>query len=59
VNPSVSSKGMIEYMRSHKESAPNKFQDINVWNGRPNWDEIFEVCTLHRCTTIIMPTFFE
>ena len=43
LNPPVSSKGMVQYRASHKEGAPNKFQDIWVWNGRPNWDEIFKV----------------
>ena len=23
-------------------SAPNRLQDVWVWNGRPNWDNIFQ-----------------
>ena len=47
LNPTVTSKGQVEKMRAqHRESSgnqigENRLQDIWVWNGRPNWDEIF------------------
>eukprot|EP01036_Dinobryon_divergens_P033073 gene33073-42785_t len=39
VNPTVESKGQIKKMAS--EDAPNRLQDIWIWNGRPHWDDIF------------------
>lgn len=42
LRPTISSKGMVNFMKSNP-MAPNRFQDIWVWNGRPNWDEIFKV----------------
>lgn len=44
LNPTVSSKGQIEKMKSqHGDSqvGENRLQDIWIWNGRPNWDEVF------------------
>lgn len=41
INPTVSSKGMITYKANHPKESVNRFQDIWIWNGRPNWDEIF------------------
>lgn len=38
-NPPVSSKGQVGKMKDKR--APNRFQDIWIWNGRPDWDEIF------------------
>lgn len=39
VNPTVSSKGQFEKMKDKRAS--NRFQDIWIWNGRPDWDAIF------------------
>lgn len=39
MNPTVDSKGQVQKMKSGNSA--NRFQDIWVWNGRPNWDEIF------------------
>ena len=39
INPTVSSKNMIDTMKNR--NSPNCLQDIWIWNGRPNWDEIF------------------
>ena len=39
MNPTVSSKSQIEKMRDKR--AENRFQDIWVWNGRPDWDGVF------------------
>lgn len=40
LNPTVSSKGQIEFMQNNPKAA-NRLQDIWIWNGRPNWDEIY------------------
>ena len=39
LNPTVPSKGQVARMKEPRPS--NRMQDIWVWNGRPNWDEIF------------------
>lgn len=52
MNPTISSKGMVSYMKSNP-MAPNRFQDIWVWNGRPNWDEIFQVRHFDPCRQLI------
>ena len=39
LNPTVDSKGQIKKMRN--PNAPNRLQDIWIWNGRPYWDDIF------------------
>lgn len=41
LNPPLESgsKGQIKKMKS--KSPPNRLGDIWVWNGRPNWDEVF------------------
>jgi hypothetical protein len=39
LNPQTESKGQVQKMKLAKPS--NRFQDVWVWNGRPNWDEIF------------------
>jgi hypothetical protein len=39
LNPTTESKGQIQKMKLAKPT--NRFQDIWVWNGRPNWDEVF------------------
>lgn len=41
MNPPVSSKGQINYMREKGTAAANRLQDIWVWNGRPIWEDIF------------------
>ncbi len=43
LNPTVTSKDMITKMKSTTSGAlqENRLQDVWVWNGRPNWDEIF------------------
>uniref|UniRef100_A0A7R9U452 Ferric reductase NAD binding domain-containing protein n=1 Tax=Pinguiococcus pyrenoidosus TaxID=172671 RepID=A0A7R9U452_9STRA len=43
LNPTVSSKEATAILGDPEraESAPNRFQDIFVWNGRPIWSEIF------------------
>jgi hypothetical protein len=43
VNPTVSSRDMIKKMKGTSSAAvnENRLQDIWIWNGRPNWDEIF------------------
>jgi hypothetical protein len=40
VNPTVDSIGQIKTMK--EPAATNRLQDIWIWNGRPNWDEIFK-----------------
>jgi hypothetical protein len=54
MNPTISSKGMVNYMKSNP-MAPNRFQDIWVWNGRPNWDEIFQVRVLSSRQPVTPP----
>jgi hypothetical protein len=39
MNPTVESRGQINKMKEAKPA--NRLQDIWVWNGRPQWDEIF------------------
>ena len=39
LNPTAPAKEQVERMQD--ESAPNRLQDVWVWNGRPNWNEIF------------------
>jgi ferredoxin-NADP reductase len=43
LNPTVTSKDMIKKMKGTSSQAvqDNRLQDIWIWNGRPNWDEIF------------------
>jgi len=40
-HPPASSKNM-ERVMADPESAPNHMQDLWVWNGRPNWDTMFQ-----------------
>eukprot|EP01038_Epipyxis_sp_PR26KG_P010834 gene10834-14544_t len=40
VNPTVDSKNQVKKMK--EPHAENRLQDIWVWNGRPNWNEIFK-----------------
>ena len=44
--PKASSKKQIDIMNT--KSASNRFQDTWVWNGRPDWDQIFEKVRLDR-----------
>jgi len=39
-NPSVSSRKQVETMSTAKD-ASNRLQDVWVWNGRPDWDQVF------------------
>ncbi|CAM9209942.1 unnamed protein product, partial [Ectocarpus fasciculatus] len=39
MNPTASSKNQFEKMKDKR--AENRFQDIWIWNGRPDWDSIF------------------
>ena len=39
LNPTASSKSQFEKMKDKR--AENRFQDIWIWNGRPDWDSIF------------------
>jgi hypothetical protein len=39
MNPVVDSKNVIQKMAD--PNAPNRFQDIWIWGGRPDWDAIF------------------
>ena len=39
--PTVESKGQIQKMKKNPRAA-NRLQDIWIWNGRPNWDNVFE-----------------
>jgi len=43
LNPTVSSKQMPSLVADPENgpNSPNKFGNIWIWNGRPNWDEIF------------------
>ncbi|RYH29171.1 hypothetical protein EON65_09455 [archaeon] len=41
LNPTVESKGQMKKMKEGGVNAENRLQDIWIWNGRPNWDEIF------------------
>ncbi|EGB04413.1 putative respiratory burst oxidase [Aureococcus anophagefferens] len=41
LSPAVSSKDQAAAMAAGG-AAPNRFQDTWVWNGRPQWDAIFE-----------------
>ncbi|KAH8045872.1 oxidoreductase [Aureococcus anophagefferens] len=41
LSPAVSSKDQAAAMAAGG-AAPNRFQDTRVWNGRPQWDAIFE-----------------
>jgi hypothetical protein len=45
--PTVSSKNQIQHMRKNPK-ASNRLQDIWVWNGRPQWEEIFQTMKLER-----------
>jgi len=40
LNPTVPSKKMVDTMKRGGAS-PNRLQDIWIWNGRPDWDQIF------------------
>merc|ERR1711871_640196 len=40
LHPTVSAKEQVEYMQASE--AENRLQDVWVWNGRPNWDSIFQ-----------------
>jgi len=43
MNPSMPSKKQVEVQNGEKSrSAPNRLGDVFVWNGRPQWDAIFE-----------------
>jgi hypothetical protein len=42
LKPTVDSKGQSAKMKNNPRS-PNRLQDIWVWNGRPHWDDVFEV----------------
>ncbi|GBG31984.1 NADPH oxidase 5 [Hondaea fermentalgiana] len=53
LNPSVSSKQMPSALppldATHEaSSAANQYQNIWIWNGRPNWDEIFAYVKQNR-----------
>lgn len=48
LNPFVDSKGQIDKMRAGGASAPNRLQDIWIWNGRPHWDDIFAEMKANR-----------
>merc|ERR1719421_2836938 len=37
--PSVKSKDQRTAMKN--ADSPNRFQDVWIWNGRPEWDQIF------------------
>ena len=39
LNPSVKSKDQRTAMKNAE--SPNRFQDVWIWNGRPEWDDIF------------------
>lgn len=39
LNPPVTSKDCIAKMQD--PNAPNRFQDVWIWSGRPDWDAIF------------------
>ena len=42
INPTVSSKDQVASQTwDDKTKAPNRFQDIWIWNGRPNWTGVF------------------
>ncbi|GMI05932.1 hypothetical protein TrVE_jg417 [Triparma verrucosa] len=41
-NPPASSKEQVALQNgSNSRNAPNRLQDVWVWNGRPDWDKIF------------------
>lgn len=40
-HPSVKSRALRETM-AHPETAPNRYQDLYVWDGRPDWDLLFQ-----------------
>ncbi len=40
LNPTVPSKKMVDIMKTGG-AQPNRLQDVWVWNGRPDWDQIF------------------
>jgi hypothetical protein len=40
LNPTISSKKMVDTQKRGGASS-NRLQDIWVWNGRPDWDQIF------------------
>jgi NADPH oxidase len=40
LNPNVPSKKMIDTMK-RGGNPPNRLQDVWVWDGRPEWDQIF------------------
>ncbi len=40
LNPTVPSKKMVDIMKKGG-NAPNRLQDVWVWNGRPDWNQIF------------------
>jgi hypothetical protein len=40
LNPTVSSKKMVDIMKKGGLQ-PNRLQDVWVWNGRPDWNQIF------------------
>ena len=47
LNPPSSSKEQNRIMDLGK-NAPNRLQDIWIWNGRPDWDQIFSRYVLNR-----------
>lgn len=40
----------------HSGGAPNRLQDIWIWNGRPQWDEIFAV-SMHKNSQNVVLNF--
>ena len=45
--PSIDSKNQTQKMKKNPKS-PNRFQDIWIWGGRPNWDDIFANMKVER-----------
>lgn len=41
LHPTVSSKEQAQRMREPR-TAPNRLQNLWIWSGRPEWDQIFE-----------------
>lgn len=41
VHPVVKSRALGETML-HPQTAPNRYQDLFVWDGRPDWDLLFQ-----------------
>jgi hypothetical protein len=47
LKPTVSSKEQVERMKEPK-GAPNRLQNLWVWNGRPDWDQTFRKMKAQR-----------